>query len=82
MKIALALLLLAALGIAALIAAVVQPVLRKGPVWPGPPADPERLSALVHGLVALGPRDSAAGQSRAADWIRAQLGGARVLEQR
>lgn len=82
MKIALALLLLAALGIAALLAAVVQPVLGKGPAWRGPPADPERLSALVHGLVALGPRDSAAGQARAADWIRAQLGGARVEDQR
>lgn len=80
-KIALALLLLAALAIAALVVAVVQPVLRKGPLWRGPAADPERLSALVHGLVALGPRDSASGQSRAADWIRAQLGDARVTEQ-
>jgi hypothetical protein len=81
-KIALASLLLVALGIAALIAAVVQPVFRRGTAWRGAPADPERLSALVHGLVALGPRDSAAGQARAADWIRARLGAAAVEEQR
>jgi hypothetical protein len=81
-KIALVLLLLVALGVAALIAAVTQPVLRKGPGWRGPPADPERLSALVHGLVGLGRRDSAAGQARAADWIRSRLGTAGVEEQR
>lgn len=82
MKIAFALLLLVALGVAALVLAVVQPVLRKGQAWRGPPADPERLSALVHALVALGPRDSAAGQARAADFIRERLGPARVEEQR
>jgi hypothetical protein len=81
-KIALVLLLLVALGVAALIVAVVQPVLRKGPAWPGPTADPERLSALVQGLVGVGPRDSAAGQARAADFIRARLGAAKVEEQR
>lgn len=82
MKIALVLLLLVALGVAALILAVVQPVLRKGPSWRGPPADPERLSALVQGLVGVGPRDSAAGQARAAEFIRARLGADRVEEQR
>jgi hypothetical protein len=81
-KIALALLLLVALGVAALVFAVVQPVLRKGPAWRGPPADPEQLSALVHGLAGLGPRETAAGQARAADFIRARLGAARVEEQR
>ena len=82
MKIALGLLMLAALAIAALAALIVQPVLRKGPAWRGPPADPARLSALVHALVALGPRNDAAGQARAAGWIRSQLGDAAVEEQR
>src|SRR2546427_13002113 len=46
-----------------------------GPAWRGPRADPGRLSGLVHALVALGPRNDAAGQSRAADWIRGQIVG-------
>jgi Zn-dependent M28 family amino/carboxypeptidase len=73
-KIALVFLLLVALAVAALVVAVVQPVLRKGPAWRGPRADATRLSTLVHGLVALGPRHDAPGQSRAADWIGRQLG--------
>jgi Zn-dependent M28 family amino/carboxypeptidase len=36
----------------------------------------------VRALVALGPRDDAAGQARAADWIRGQLGDRTVEEQR
>jgi Peptidase family M28 len=81
-KIALALALLAAFALAAVVAAVVQPVFRRGPTWRGPRADPGRLSGLVHALVALGPRNDAAGQSRAADWIRSQLGDRYVEEQR
>lgn len=82
MKIALGLLLLFTLAVAALAAVLVQPVFRKGPPWRGPPADPARLSALVHALVALGPRHDAAGQARAAGFIRSQLGEAAVEEQR
>src|SRR5439155_27314715 len=74
-KIAVALALLVAFALAALVAAVVQPVFRRGPAWRGPRADPGRLSGLVHALVALGPRNDAAGQSRAADWIRGQIVG-------
>jgi Zn-dependent M28 family amino/carboxypeptidase len=75
-------LILVALAVAGLIAAVVQPVFRRGPPWRGPPADAARLSRLVHALVALGPRHDARGQSRAADFIRAQLGDVTVEEQR
>ena len=75
MKIAVALALLVAFALAALVAAVVQPVFRRGPAWRGPRADPGRLSGLVHALVALGPRNDAPGQSRAADWIRGQIVG-------
>ncbi len=82
MKIALVLALLLALAVAALIAAITQPVLRSGPRWRGAASDPERLSRLVHGLVALGPRHDAKGQSRALDFIRAQLGDAPAQEQR
>ncbi len=81
-KVALALVVGATLLVVALIFAVVQPVFRKGPAWRGPAADPERLSALVRALVALGPRHDARGQARAADFIRAQLGEANVEEQR
>jgi hypothetical protein len=81
-KVAIALALLVAFALAAVVAAVVQPVFRRGPTWRGPRADPGRLSGLVHALVALGPRNEAAGQSRAADWIRGQLGDRRVEEQR
>ena len=82
MKVALWILLLLALALAALVAAVVQPVLRKGPAWRGPRADAGRLGSLVNALVALGPRNDAAGQSRAADWIVRQLGEIPVEEQR
>ena len=75
MKLALALALLFAFALAAVVATVVQPVFRRGPTWRGPRADPGRLSGLVHALVALGPRNDAAGQSRAADWIRGQIVG-------
>jgi len=81
-KAALALALLFALAIAALIAAVVQPVFGGGPQWRGPAADPGRLSALVRALVALGPRNDARGQERAAAWVARQLGDLRVEEQR
>jgi hypothetical protein len=74
-KIALALALLVAFALAAVVAAMVQPVFRRGPGWRGPRADPGRLSGLVHALVALGPRNDAAGQSRAADFIRGQIVG-------
>ena len=82
MKIALVLALLLALAVAALIAAITQPVLRSGPRWRGAASDPERLSRLVHGLVALGPRHDAKGQSRALEFIRAQLGNVPAQEQR
>ena len=82
MRSVLVILILVALALTALIAAVVQPVLRRGPPWHGAPADPARLSRLVHALVALGPRDDARGQSRAADFIRSQLGDIPVEEQR
>jgi Zn-dependent M28 family amino/carboxypeptidase len=77
-KIAFVLLLLL---VAAAILLVVQPLAGKGPSWTGPAADPARLEALVRGLVALGPRNQAAGQDRAATWIRAQLGSIPVEEQ-
>jgi len=80
-KVALALLLLVAAAAAAVVVAVVQPVFRKGPVWRGPRADAGRLGGLVHALVALGPRHDAAGQARAAAWIRGQLGERAVEEQ-
>ena len=73
---------LLALALAALVAAVVQPVLRKGPAWRGPRADASRLSTLVNALVALGPRHDAPGQSRAADFIARQLGDTPFEEQR
>jgi hypothetical protein len=73
---------LLALALAALVAAVVQPVLRKGPAWRGPRADASRLSTLVNALVALGPRHDAQGQSRAADFIARQLGDTPFEEQR
>ena len=82
MKIALVLLALAAVALAAVAAAIVQPVFRRGPPWRGLAADPVQLSRLVHALVALGPRHHAAGQSRAADFLRAQLGDVPVEEQR
>ena len=82
MKLAVVLLVLLLLALAALVAAVVQPVLRGGPRWTGSAADPARLSRLVHALVALGPRHDAQGQSRAADFIRSQLAGIPVEEQR
>ena len=69
MKVVLALLVLVAATLAAVVVVVVQPVFRKGPVWRGPRADAGRLGGLVRALVALGPRNDAAGQSRAADWI-------------
>jgi Zn-dependent M28 family amino/carboxypeptidase len=80
-KVVLALLLLVAATLAAVVV-VVQPVFRKGPAWRGPRADAGRLGGLVRALVALGPRNEAAGQSRAADWIRGQLGERAVEEQR
>ncbi|HYS11283.1 MAG TPA: M28 family peptidase [Myxococcales bacterium] len=82
MKIALLLLAIAAVGLLALIAAVVQPVPGSGPRWGGPAADPDRLARLVRGLIGLGPRHDAAGQWKAADFVRAQLGGFAVEEQR
>jgi Zn-dependent M28 family amino/carboxypeptidase len=75
-------LILVVLAVAALIAVVVQPVIRRGPAWRGPTADATRLSRLVHALVALGPRDDARGQDRAATFIRSQLGDLSVEEQR
>src|SRR5689334_18152343 len=60
---------------------LVQPLAGDGPAWGGPKADPARLEALVRGLVALGPRNDAAGQDRAASWIRAQLAYLSVVEQ-
>ena len=82
MKVALALVLLIAVALAVVAAAVMQPVFRRGPAWRGPRADAGRLSGLVHALVALGRRNDAAGQSRAADWIVQQLGGRAVEQQR
>jgi len=81
-KIASAVLLLVAAAVAAAVVVMVQPVFRKGPAWRGPRADAGRLGGLVRALVALGPRHDAAGQSRAADWIRGQLGERAVEEQR
>jgi len=81
-KIALVVLLMAVLALLALVAAVVQPVLGGGPRWTGLAVDPMRLSRLVHALVALGPRHDVRGQSRAADFIRAQLEGIPAEEQR
>jgi len=69
--IAAAALLLLALAVA--IFAVVQPFTGAGARFAGPPAEPLRLSKLVQELVALGPRDDAAGQARAAVWLRASL---------
>ncbi|HMC36072.1 MAG TPA: M28 family peptidase, partial [Myxococcales bacterium] len=82
MKVVLALLVLVGATLAALVVVVVQPVFCKGPAWRGPRADAGRLGGLVRALVALGPRNDAAGQSRAADWIRGQLGERAVDEQR
>ena len=82
MKVVLALLVLVGATLAALVVVVVQPVFRKGPAWRGSRADAGRLGGLVRALVALGPRNDAAGQSRAADWIRGQLGQRAVEEQR
>ena len=82
MKIALLLILIAVALVAAFVAAVVQPLSGRGTRWSGTAADPDRLSALVKGLVGLGPRHDAAGQSRAADFVRAQLAGFEVDEQR
>jgi Zn-dependent M28 family amino/carboxypeptidase len=76
-KIAFVLLLLLVAGVFML----VQPFVGKAPSWTGAAADPARLEALVRGLVALGPRNDAAGQDRAASWIRAQLGALPVTEQ-
>jgi peptidase M28-like protein len=81
-RIAVTLLLLAALALGGLVLAMVQPVLRKSAPWTGPAADPARLGALVRALVALGPRHDAAGQARAAGWIRGELPGLPVDEQR
>jgi hypothetical protein len=81
-RVALVLVLALIAAVACAIAAVVQPVIRSGPRWRGPPADAGRLSRLVNALVALGPRNGAAGQSRAADWIRSELAGLPVEEQR
>ncbi len=78
MKIAFALLLLFVAGVILLL---VQPFAGKAASWTGPAADPARLEALVRGLVALGPRNEAAGQDRAATWIRARLGALPVAEQ-
>ncbi|MGE5049610.1 MAG: M28 family peptidase [Deltaproteobacteria bacterium] len=78
MKIAFVLLLLLVGGAVLVLA---QPFAGKGPSWAGPAADPARLEALVRGLVALGTRNDAAGQERAASWIRAQLGTLPVTEQ-
>src|SRR3954463_8689890 len=78
-KIALALVLLATVVAVVLI---VQPFAGSGAAWKGARADPSRLERLVRGLVGLGPRDGEPGQARAADWIRAQLAGLPVQEQR
>jgi Zn-dependent M28 family amino/carboxypeptidase len=77
-KIAIAIVFLVVVGLVTL---VVQPFAGMGPSWTGPAANPARLEALVRGLVALGPRNDAAGQDRAASWIRAQLGAVPVVEQ-
>jgi len=81
-KLALVLVLLLALALGALAIWMVQPLVRAGPRWSGPAAEPERLSRLVHGLVALGPRHDVSGQARAADFVRSHLGRAAVEEQR
>jgi hypothetical protein len=81
-KIALVLLLLIAIAVVALALVMVQPLLGDGPRWRGPPAEPARLSGFVDALVALGPRNDAAGQARAADFIRARLADVPVEEQR
>jgi|tagenome__1003787_1003787.scaffolds.fasta_scaffold20883807_2 hypothetical protein len=78
-KIALVLVLLATVVAVVLI---VQPFAGSGAAWKGARADPSRLERLVRGLVGLGPRDGEPGQARAADWIRAQLAGLPVQEQR
>ena len=79
MKFLFALVVLAALLLAMAAAVLVQPIVGKGPSWRGPRADAGRLAGLVRALVALGPRHDAAGQSRAADWIRSQLGDRAVM---
>jgi hypothetical protein len=65
----------AVLGVlaAAAVFAVTQPLTGEGSGWSGPRAEPRRLEDLVRALVALGPRHDAAGQARAADWLRKQL---------
>lgn len=73
MRIALAAAVVLALLLAAAAFHIAQPFSGVGPPWKGPPADAGRLEWLVRELVALGPRHDAAGQARAADWIRAQL---------
>lgn len=70
MRIALAVL---ALLLVAAAFAIAQPFTGAGRPFGGPAAEPQRLRKLVSELVALGPRHDAAGQARAADWIRAQL---------
>ena len=52
---------------------VTQPFAGAGRPFAGPRAEPRRLEQFVRALAALGPRDDAAGQARAADWIRAEL---------
>src|SRR5260370_33496164 len=59
--------------LAAAVFHIAQPFTGAGPPWEGPPAEPGRLEWLVRELVSLGPRHDAAGQARAAGWIRAQL---------
>jgi hypothetical protein len=81
-RIALFVALLSGALVAIAVAMVVQPFVGTAAPWEGPRADPKRLESLVRSLVALGPRNDVAGQARAADWIRAQLGTLPVAEQR
>ncbi len=81
MKVVLVLLLIVAACGAVLVALAVQPFTGSAPPWRGPHADAKRLESLVRALIALGPRHDAAGQARAAEWVRARLGAFPVTEQ-
>lgn len=73
MKIVLALAGLVALLVLAAVWLVTQPFAGAGRGFAGAKAEPKRLEDLVRALVALGPREDAAGQAKVAGWLRAQL---------
>ncbi|HUJ24406.1 MAG TPA: M28 family peptidase [Myxococcales bacterium] len=73
MKIALALAALLAVLLLGAVWLVTQPFAGAGHHWQGTAADAKRLEDLVRALVALGPREGAAGQAKVAVWLRTQL---------